>query len=243
MGRLIAGSFNDTTTQERTLTGVDSSQWHYAQKAPLLWITLWPPSAQRNVPHMNSHPPRPFRRSPLFMPILYHIWGQISNEQFVYKSFELINGIEKRAVDTTARSLCLNSLRLKMDRLIAGLLRKLRPKSYKLTGLDRSLFYWRTQKSLCSELPMAAIGSEECSAHEQLPAASIQKVAIVHAHIIPYLRPDLKLIICGQKTEQRFLPAQTDCVNSIKPMSFGRSPLLLCCIIPYSEHYGKWTVC
>ena len=145
MGRLIAGGSNDTTTQERTLTGVDSSQWHYAQKAPLLWITLWPPSAQRNVPHMNSHPPRPFRRSPLFTPILYHIWGKISNEQFVYKKYEPINGIEKRAVDTTARSLCLNSLRLKMDRLIAGLLRKLRPKSNKLTGLDRSLFYWRTQ--------------------------------------------------------------------------------------------------
>ena len=42
---------------------------------------------------------------------------------------------------TTARSLCLKSLYLKMDRLIAGLLRKLRPKSNKLTGLDRSLFY------------------------------------------------------------------------------------------------------
>ena len=145
MGRLIAGGSNDTTTQERTLTGVDSSQRNHAQKAPLPWITLWPPSAQRNVPHMNSHPPRPFRRSLLFTPILYHIWGHISNEQFVYKSFELINGIEKRAVTTTARSLCLNSLRLKMDRLIAGLLRKLRPKSNKLTGLDRSLFYWRTK--------------------------------------------------------------------------------------------------
>ena len=123
MGRLIAGSFNDTTTQNRTLTGVDSSHRNYAQKAPLLWITLWPPSAQRNVSHMNSHPPRPFRRSLLFTPVLYHIWGQISNEQFVYKSFELINGIEKRAVMATARSLCLNSLCLKMDRLIAGLLR------------------------------------------------------------------------------------------------------------------------
>ena len=53
----------------------------------------------------------------------------------------LINSIEKRAVTATARSLCLNSLCLKMDRLIAGLLRKLRPKSNKLTGLDRSLFY------------------------------------------------------------------------------------------------------
>ena len=148
MGRLIAGGSNDTTTQERTLTGVDSSQRNYAQKAPLLWITLWPPSAQRNVPHMNSHPPRPFRRSLLFTPILYHIWGHISNEQFVYKSFELINGIEKRAVTATARSLCLNSLCLKMDRLIAGLLRKLRPQSNKLTGLDRSLFYWRAKAPL-----------------------------------------------------------------------------------------------
>ena len=53
----------------------------------------------------------------------------------------LINSIEKRAVTTTARSLCLNSLYLKMDRLITRLLRKLRPKSNKLTGLDRSLFY------------------------------------------------------------------------------------------------------
>ena len=123
MGRLIAGSFNDTTTQNRTLTGVDSSHRNYAQKAPLLWITLWPPSAQRNIPHMNSHPLRPFRRSLLFTPILYHIWGKISNEQFVYKKYEPINGIEKRAVITTARSWCLIFPCLKMDRLIAGLLR------------------------------------------------------------------------------------------------------------------------
>ena len=34
---------------------------------------------------------------------------------------------------------------------------------------------------------MAAFGSEERSEHEQLPAASIQKVAIVHGYIIPYL--------------------------------------------------------
>ena len=114
MGRLIAGSFNDTTTQDRTLTGVDSSQWNYA-------------------------------RRPLY-----------------------------------------------------------------------------------SELPMAAFGSEERSAHEQPPAASIQKVAIVHDHIISYLMLKLKWTECGQiKAEQRFLPAQTNCVNSIKPMSFGRSPLLL----------------
>ena len=39
---------------------------------------------------------------------------------------------------------------------------------------------------------MAAFGSEERSAHEQPPAASIQKVAIVHVHIIPYWGGDIK---------------------------------------------------
>ena len=76
---------------------------------------------------------------------------------------------------------------------------------------------------------MAAFGSEERSAHEQPPAASIQKVAIVHGYIIPYLMQNLKWTVCGQlKAEQRLLPAQTDCVNSIKLTSHGSDPLLLC---------------
>ena len=73
----------------------------------------------------------------------------------------------------------------------------LRPKSDRLTGLDSSQWNY-ARRPLYSELPMAAFGSEERSAHEQLPAASIQKVAIVHGHIIPYLRPDLKWTICIQ---------------------------------------------
>jgi len=50
----------------------------------------------------------------------------------------------------------------------------------------------RTESPFTLNYLMAAFGSEERSAHEQPPAASIQKVAIVHAHIIPYLRPYLK---------------------------------------------------
>ena len=104
----------------------------------------------------------------------------------------------------------------------------LRPKSDRLTGLDSSQWNY-ARRPLYSELPMAAFGSEERSAHEQPPAASIQKVAIVHGHIIPYLILKLKWTVYGQiKAEQRLLPAQTDCINSIKLTSHGSDPLLLC---------------
>ena len=104
----------------------------------------------------------------------------------------------------------------------------LRPKSDRLTGLDSSQWNY-ARRPLYSELPMAAFGSEERSAHEQPPAASIQKVTIVHGLIIPYLMQKLKWTVCGQiKAEQRLLPAQTDCVNSIKLTSHGSDPLLLC---------------
>ena len=103
----------------------------------------------------------------------------------------------------------------------------LRPKSDRLTGLDSSQWNY-ARRPLYSELPMAAFGSEERSAHEQPPAASIQKVAIVHDYIIPYLMPKLKWTDYGQiKAEQRLIPAQADCVNSIKLTSHGSDPLLL----------------
>ena len=68
----------------------------------------------------------------------------------------------------------------------------LRPKSDKLTGLDRSPRLLTHIGPFALNYLMAAFGSEERSAHEQPPAASIQKVAIVHIHIIPHLMNKLK---------------------------------------------------
>ena len=68
----------------------------------------------------------------------------------------------------------------------------LRPKSDKLTRIGQIPTITNARRPLDSELPMAAFGSEERSAHEQPPAASIQKVAIVHDYIISYLMLKLK---------------------------------------------------
>ena len=50
----------------------------------------------------------------------------------------------------------------------------------------------RTESSFAPNYQWPLLAQRMQPAHEQPPAASIQKVAIVHAHIIPYLRPDLK---------------------------------------------------
>ena len=129
------------------LTGLDRSQWNYARwplysELPYGRLRLrgtfrtW--TANLRVHSEGRYCSRPY----------YTILDSKTQMNRLYTNRlinNLINSIEKRAVTATARSLCLNSLCLKMDRLIAGLLRKLRPKSNKLTGLDRSLFYWRTQ--------------------------------------------------------------------------------------------------
>ena len=60
----------------------------------------------------------------------------------------------------------------------------LRPKSNKLTRIGQIPTITNVCRSLYSELPMAAFGSGERSAHEQPPAASIWRVAIVHNYII-----------------------------------------------------------
>ena len=127
------------------LTGLDSSQWNYARR-PLnselpygrlrLRGTFRTWTATRRVHSEGRYCSRPYYT-------IFEVRSQMNNLYTILLVNNLINSIEKRAVNTTARSLCLNSLCLKIDRLIAGLLRKLRPKSNKLTGLDRSLFYWR----------------------------------------------------------------------------------------------------
>lgn len=62
----------------------------------------------------------------------------------------------------------------------------LRPKSDRLTRIGQIPTITNARRPLYLELPMAAISSEERSAHEQPPAASIQKAALIHGCIISY---------------------------------------------------------
>lgn len=61
----------------------------------------------------------------------------------------------------------------------------LRPKSDKLTRLDKSLGYSRTESPFTLNYQWPLLAQRMQTAHEQPPAASNQKVAIVHGCIIP----------------------------------------------------------
>ena len=75
---------------------------------------------------------------------------------------------------------------------------------------------------------MAAFGSEGRSAHEQPPAASIQKVAIVHGHIIPYFMQKLKWTICIQ------IILCNDLINSIEKCAVQNNCTLIMFDFPLS---------
>ena len=77
---------------------------------------------------------------------------------------------------------------------------------------------------------MAAFGSEERSAHEQPPAASIQKVAIVHGHIIPYLMQNLKWTICIQ------IVLRNDLINRIEKRAVQNNCTLIMFKLPLPEN-------